>query len=417
MIMNLYEELKQRGVLYQISNEEAVKKLLNEKNVCFYIGFDPTAESLHVGNLLQIITMKRLQKGGLKPIILIGGATGLIGDPSGKFQERQLNPKEVVKKRSDLIKKQLDRFFESKKVIFVNNYDWMKNLNVLEFLRDIGKHFSLGAMLNKESVKNRLETGISYTEFSYMIFQAYDFLKLFEKYNCQLQIGGSDQWGNITSGIDLIRRLKIKEIYGFTIPLVVTSDGQKMGKTEKGTVWLDAKMTSPYHFYQFWINVDDKDVVRFLNYYTFLSLEKIKALAELVKKEPEKREAQKTLAKEMTIFVHGKAAFEKAKTISEKLFYGKISELNKKEVEEIFIDATFKQIPEFSKINIVDFLVATEVNVSKRQAREDIQNRAIEINGAKITDLNAIIVTKDLLFGKYFVIKRGKRDYRFVQVK
>ncbi len=414
--MDIYEELKRRGLMHQASNEEGVRKLLNTKNAYFYIGFDPTAESLHVGNLLQIITMKRLEKAGLKPIVLIGGATGLIGDPGGKSQERQLNSKEVVKKRSDLIEKQLSKFFESKKVIFVDNYDWIKNLNVLEFLRDIGKHFPLGAMLSKESIKMRLETGISFTEFSYMVLQAYDFWSLFKKYNCRLQIGGSDQWGNITSGIDLIRRLKTKEVYGFTIPLVVTSDGQKMGKTEKGTVWLDSKMTSPYHFYQFWINADDKDAVRFLDYYTFLSLEKIKELEESLNKNPEKREAQRALAEEMTIFVHGKAAFKKSKTISEKLFYGSILELDKRDVEEIFFGAESKLL-EFKKINLVDLLVSAEVSNSKRQNREDIQNGAIELNGNKIKDLNYSIRKKDCLYGKYLIIKRGKKDYHFVQVR
>lgn len=415
--MNLFNELKQRGLIYQASNEEAVKKLLSEKNAYFYIGFDPTAESLHVGNLFQIVTMKRLENAGLRPIVLVGGATGMIGDPSGKNQERQLNSKEVVGKRVALVQKQLIQFFDFKKTaILVNNFDWFKNLNFLDFLRDIGKHFQINTMINKESVKARLATGISYTEFTYMVLQAYDFLKLFEKYNCQLQIGGSDQWGNITSGIDLVRRLKAKEVYGFTLPLVVTSDGQKMGKTEKGTIWLDSKLTSSYHFYQFWIHTNDKDVVRFLGHYTFLSLEKIKALAELVKKEPGKREAQKTLAKEMTIFVHGKDAYKKAKSISEKLFYGKIFELGKKDLEEIFLGAKSKLLG-LKKINLVDLLVFAEVSGSKRQAREDIQNGAIALNGNKTKDLNYSVRRKDCLYGKYLILKRGKKDYHFVQVR
>lgn len=416
--MGLYNELKQRGIIYQVSNEEAIKKLLEEKKISFYVGFDPTAESLHVGNLFQIVTMKRLERAGLKPIALVGGATGMIGDPSGKSEERQLSSAKDVNKRAELFKKQLARFFDFRKTaLFANNFDWFKNFKVLEFLRDIGKHFQINVMLKKESVETRLETGISYTEFSYMLMQAYDFFKLNEKCGCQLEIGGSDQWGNITAGIDLIRRLKSKEVYGFTIPLVTTSDGKKMGKSEEGAIWLDSKMTSPYQFYQFWLNVDDKDVIKFLKYYTFLSLEEIEKLAVIIAKEPEKREAQKVLAKEMTEFVHGKTAYGKIQKISQALFYGNIKELKKDELEEAFSNIEVKEMQKFKEKNIVDFLAESGVSSSKRQAREDVERGAIEINGAKIKELFYSVDKKDLLFGEYIVAKRGKKDYHFVKIK
>lgn len=413
--MSILEDFKKRGLIYQLSNDKAVEKLLTSKGEKFYVGFDPTAESLHVGNLLQIITMKRLEKTGLKPIVLAGGATGLIGDPSGRSQERILNSKETVEKWTMGIKKQLGKFF-SKNTLFVNNYDWFKKMPVVNFLRDVGKNFPVNSMLAKESVKTRLETGISFTELSYMVLQAYDYLKLYEKYNCRLQLGGSDQWGNITAGIDLIRRTKAREAYGITIPLVTTSDGKKMGKSETGAVWLDGKMTSPYHFYQFWINTDDKDIAQFLKYYSFLSLEKIKKLEESLEKNPEKREMQKALAEEMTEFVHGKEAVKRAKLISERLFNGKVSELTKKDIEEIFLGAQIKSV-KFKELNLVDLLDLTKVSGSKRQAREDIQNGAIEINGTKIKDINYIVTGKNLLFGEYLIIKRGKKDYNFTQVK
>lgn len=413
--MTLYDELKQRGIIYQVSNEEAIKKYLSQKGSSFYVGFDPTAESLHAGGLFQIVTMKRFEKAGLKPIVLVGGATGMIGDPSGKAEERQLSSQKEVDKRAALLKKQLAQFFDFRKsALFVNNYDWFKNFKVLDFLRDVGKYFQVNVMLKKESVEVRLESGISYTEFSYMIMQAYDFLKLNEEHSCQLQIGGSDQWGNITAGIDLIRRLKAKEAYGVTIPLVTTADGKKMGKSEEGAIWLDAKLTSPYNFYQFWLNTDDKDVVKFLNYYTFLSLDEIKKLEQAVKSAPEKREAQKVLAREVSIFVHGEKAFKQAEKISQNLFYGKIEDLSKSDLEQVFSGVAAKTAGKLP-LNIVDFLAETNISGSKRQAREDVQNKAIEINGQKITDLNFEISKKAALFGKYFIVKRGKRDYHFVK--
>ena len=416
-IMDLYEELKSRGLVYQVSNEEGVKKLLNAKGASFYAGFDPSAESLQAGNLLIIITMKRLEQAGLKPIVLVGGATGLIGDPSFKDKERVLKTEEEVEKNVGAIKNQLSRFFDfDKTAIIVNNYDWFKNYSFINFIRDIGKKFTISEMIAKEAVKSRMETGISFTEFSYALIQAYDFLQINEKYGCELEIGGSDQWGNITAGIELARKTKGKEIFGLTLPLVISADGKKFGKSEGNAVWLDANLTSPYHFYQFWINTDDKDAVKFLRYYTFLSLEEIKELENKSKTAPEKREAQKALAKEVTTFVHGEEAFKNAEKISENLFGGKIKDLSESDLKQIFTDSSAVKLEKMDDVNIVDLLVSAKVVDSKRQAREDVQNNAIEINGEKITDLNYIVGEKNFLFGRYLIAKKGKRDYKFISL-
>jgi len=414
-IMDLYEELKSRGLVYQISNEEGVKKLLNIKDASFYAGFDPSAESLQAGNLLIIITMKRLERAGLKPIVLVGGATGLIGDPSFKDKERALKTEEDVEKNVVAIKNQLSRFFDfDKTAILVNNYDWFKNYSFINFIRDIGKKFTISEMIAKEAVKSRMETGISFTEFSYALIQAYDFLQINEKYGCELEIGGSDQWGNITAGIELARKTKGKEVFGLTLPLVVSADGKKFGKSEGNAVWLDANLTSPYHFYQFWINTDDKDAIKFLKYYTFLSLEEIKILENSLANAPEKREAQKALAKEVTTFTHGEESFKNAEKISENLFGGKIKDLSESDLKQIFTDSSVVKLEKIDDVNILDLLVSAKVVDSKRQAREDVQNKAIEINGVKVTDLNYLVGEKDLLFGKYIITKRGKRDYKFI---
>jgi len=416
-IMDLYEELKSRGLIYQVSSEEGVKKLLNAKGASFYAGFDPSAESLQAGNLLIIITMKRLEQAGLKPIVLVGGATGLIGDPSFKDKERALKTEEEVEKNVGAIKNQLSRFFDfDKKAVLVNNYDWFKNYSFINFIRDIGKKFTINEMIAKEAVKSRMETGISFTEFSYALIQAYDFLRINEKYGCELEIGGSDQWGNITAGIELARKTKGKEIFGLTLPLVTRSDGKKFSKSEGTAVWLDANLTSPYHFYQFWINTDDKDVAKFLKYYTFLSLEEIKELESKSETAPEKREAQKALAEEMTTFVHGEEAFKNAEKISENIFGGKIKDLSESDLKQIFTDSSAVKLEKMDDVNIVDLLVSAKVVDSKRQAREDVQNNAIEINGEKITDLNYIVGEKNFLFGRYLIAKKGKRDYKFISL-
>ena len=418
-IMDLYEELKSRGLVYQVSSEEGVKKLLNAKGASFYAGFDPSAESLQAGNLLIIITMKRLERAGLKPIVLVGGATGLIGDPSFKDKERVLKTEEDVEKNVGAIKNQLSRFFDfDKTAILANNYDWFKNYSFINFIRDIGKKFTISEMIAKEAVKSRMETGISFTEFSYALIQAYDFLQINEKYGCELEIGGSDQWGNITAGIELARKTKTKakEVFGLTLPLVISADGKKFGKSEGNAVWLDANLTSPYHFYQFWINADDKDVIKFLKYYTFLSLEEIKTLENSTTNAPEKREAQKALAKEVTTFVHGEESFKNAEKISENLFGGKIKDLSESDLKQIFTDSSVVKLEKMDDVNISDFLVSAKVVDSKRQAREDVQNKAIEINGEKITEVDHIVSQKDFLFGQYLIAKRGKRDYKFISL-
>ncbi len=416
-IMDLFEELKERGLVYHVSNEEGVKKLLNAKGAYFYFGFDPTAESLHVGSLLQIVTAKRLEENGLKPIVLVGGATGLIGDPSFKDKERVLKQKEEVDNLVELLKRQLGRFFNfNKEAVFVNNLDWIEKVSYIDFARDVGKKFTVNEMIAKESVKERMKTGISFTEFSYMLLQSYDFLKIFEKYGCRMQMGGSDQWGNITAGIELVRKTKGEEVFGLTLPLVTRSDGKKFSKSEGTAVWLDAKLTSPYHFYQFWLNTDDKDVIKFLKYYTFLPLEEIKSLESSVAAAPEKREAQKALAKEVTTFVHGEEAFKNAEKISKNLFGGKVKDLSENDLKQIFTDSSVVKLKEINDVNIVDFLVSAKVVDSKRQAREDIQNNALELNGEKINDLNYAVGRKDLLFGQYIIAKRGKRDYKFISL-
>ncbi|MHB8077036.1 tyrosine--tRNA ligase [Desulfosporosinus fructosivorans] len=421
--MDIFKELQERGLVYQHTNEEALRKRLDSGPMTLYCGFDPTADSLHIGSLLPILVLKRFQLAGHIPIALVGGGTGLIGDPSGKAAERILNPQEVVEQWASKIKDQLGHFldFETKEspAIIANNYDWLGSLQVIEFLRDIGKNFPLGAMLAKDAVEARMSKGISYTEFSYMILQSYDYLKLNEVYGCEMQVGGSDQWGNITAGIDLIRRTsgdQVKEMYGLTMPLVTKSDGVKFGKTESGTVWLNAEKTSPYKFYQFWMNTDDQDVIRFLKYFTFLSLDEIAVLAEGVEKEPEKRKAQRTLAVEVTKLVHGQEALERAEKISSALFGGGLTNLTSAELEEGFSDVPSATI-ESPEIGLVDLLIKGEVVTSKRLAREAIENGAIYINDIRYTDVETSVSQLERLDGKYLVIRRGKKNYYLIKFK
>jgi tyrosyl-tRNA synthetase len=400
-----------------------LRKRLAAGPMTLYCGFDPTADSLHIGSLLPILVLKRFQLAGHIPIALVGGGTGLIGDPSGKASERILNPKEVVEQWACKIKDQLGHFldFESKErpAIVANNYDWLGPLQVIEFLRDIGKNFSLGTMLAKDSVETRMNKGISYTEFSYMILQAYDYLKLNEVYGCEMQVGGSDQWGNITAGIDLIRRTSInqvKETHGLTMPLVTKSDGIKFGKTESGTVWLDAEKTSPYKFYQFWLNTDDRDVIKFLKYFTFLSLDEIAVLAERVEKEPEKRRAQRTLAGEVTKLVHGQDALARAEKISSALFGGSLRNLSAAEIEEGFREVPSALIDD-SVTEYVDLVISSGCIASKRQAREAIASGAIYINDIRYTDLETSVSQLERLDGKYLVLRHGKKKYYLIKFK
>ncbi|HWQ72732.1 MAG TPA: tyrosine--tRNA ligase [Desulfitobacteriaceae bacterium] len=419
--MNIIDDLKNRGLLYQSTNEEALRNRLAKGPITLYCGFDPTSDSLHIGSLLPILALRRFQLAGNISIALVGGGTGLIGDPSGKASERALNPKETVEQWSIQIKKQLERFLDFETsinpAIIVNNYDWLGSLQVIEFLRDIGKNFPLSIMLAKDSVESRLSKGISFTEFSYMILQSYDFLKLNELFNCELQIGGSDQWGNITAGIDLIRRISLnedKEIHGLTIPLVMKSDGTKFGKTESGTIWLDADKTSPYKFYQFWLNTDDRDVIQYLNYFTFLSNEEILELADQLAKKPEKRNAQRALAQQVTVLVHGQAAMQRAEKISQALFTGKLTELSADEIEEGLSDVPSTSV-ENDQISLVELLAQTGVAPSKRGARELIQSGAIYINDVRYTNIEAMVTQLERLAGKYLIIRRGKKNYYLIK--
>lgn len=410
-----FEELKARGLVYQVTDEVALQKQLNEESVKLYIGFDPTADSLHIGHLLPILMLRRFQQNGHVPIALVGGGTGMIGDPSFKDAERSLNTLDTVKLWSESIKGQLSRFidFEDEKnpAILANNYDWLGELSLIDFLRDVGKNFTINYMMSKESVKRRIETGISYTEFAYQLLQAYDFLKLYETQGCLLQLGGSDQWGNITSGIELLRREREVQGFGLTMPLITKADGTKFGKTEGNAIWLDAEKTSPYEFYQFWINTDDRDAIKFLKYFTFLSLEEIAAIEAEFTAAPEKRSAQKALAKEVTTLVHGAAAYEQAVKISQALFSGEIKSLTADEIKQGFKDVPTYTVSSEDNLNIVELLVTSKIEASKRQAREDVQNGAIYVNGERIQELTAEITDAEKIEGQFTVIRRGKKKY------
>lgn len=417
--MDILEDLDFRGYIFQVTDLKGLKKRLADGPVTLYAGFDPTADSLHVGSLIPILGLKRFQMAGHVPIAVLGGGTGLIGDPSGKESERQLNAKEVVDAWMERQKRQLAQFLDLEthpaRIRIVSNYAWLSELKVIELLRDIGKHFPVGYMLAKESVASRLDTGISFTEFAYMVLQAYDFMELNQQLDCELQIGGSDQWGNITAGIDLIRRRLGKQAYGLTFPLLEKSDGTKFGKTESGTVWLDPEKTTPYQFYQFWINTDDRDVVRFLKIFTFLGRDELLNLEEEVRQHPEKRTAQRVLAEEVTTLVHGKEATARAAHISRALFYGNLQELSEQEIEEGFSDVPSYTVQGENEIGLIDLLVTAGISPSRRQAREDIGNGAIYINGERSGDMRRILSPENGLCGKYIVIRRGKQKYHLVK--
>ena len=419
MRSDFFQELKARGLIHQTTGEKALEKQLNEESVKLYVGFDPTADSLHIGHLLPILMLRRFQQNGHVPIALVGGGTGMIGDPSFKDQERQLNTEDTVKGWSESIKNQLSRFidFEDTKnpAIIANNYDWLGSMSMIDFLRDVGKNFTINYMMSKESVKRRIVSGISYTEFAYQLLQAYDFLKLYQTYGCLLQLGGSDQWGNITSGIELLRREEDVQGFGLTMPLITKADGTKFGKTEGNAVWLDADKTTPYEFYQFWYNTDDRDVIKFIKYFTFLSLEEIEAIQAEFEQAPETRIAQKALAKEVTTLVHGKEAYEQAIRISEALFIGNIKELSASDISLGFKGVPSYQVKEDDSLNLVDLLVASKIETSKRQAREDVQNGAIYINGERINEINYELQSSDKIEDTTTVVRRGKKKYFLLQ--
>lgn len=417
--MDILQDLEFRGLINQQTDEKGLSELLSKESVRLYCGFDPTADSLHIGHMLPVLILRRFQQAGHQPIALVGGGTGLIGDPSGKKAERTLNEKETVAMFSERIKGQLSRFLDFEEgenaAVIANNYDWIGTLDVITFLRDIGKNFGINYMMAKDSVQSRIESGISFTEFSYMILQSYDFLNLYQTYNCKLQIGGSDQWGNITAGLELIRKSEEDaKAFGLTVPLVTKADGTKFGKTEGGAIWLDAEKTSPYEFYQFWINTDDRDVIKYLKYFTFLSHEEINELEASAKEAPEKREAQKALAAAMTTLVHGEEALSQAIRISQALFSGTISELTAEEIKQ-----GFKDVPSYTHtgedIGLIDLLVESKISPSKRQAREDISNGAIYLNGEREQDLQKTVGADDRIEGQFTVIRRGKKKYTLIQ--
>ncbi len=404
--MNLYEDLVWRGLIKDVAGED-LKKKLNEEKITFYWGTDPTADSLHLGHYSSLVTAKRLALAGHHPILLVGGATGLIGDPR-PTSEREIIQKEVLEKNLEGIKNQITKLFEGKATV-VNNYDWMKDYNYLEFLRDIGKYININYMLDKDIIRRRLETGITYAEFSYTLMQGYDFLYLYEHNHCIMQVQGSDQWGNITTGIDLIKKKCGTDVYGFTMPLILDKYGNKFGKSEGNALWLDLDKTSAYQLYQYLINTDDEMVIHYLKVFTFLSKEEIEKVEKEHFEMPEKRLAQQTLAREMITDIHGKEEYEKALHLSETLFNGKVSELTGKEIEEVFHGVPTFEITEDE--NILDFLVNHGIVTSKREGREFLNSGSITLNGEKVTDLEMVITKSKAIEEKYVIIRRGKKKY------
>ncbi len=416
---DIIDDLEWRGAINQQTDEAGLKKLTSEKAISLYCGVDPTGDSLHIGHLIPFMILKRFQEAGHHPVIVIGGGTGSIGDPSGRNSERVLQTMDQVHHNEVALTKMMTNLFGTENFKIVNNYEWLSQISLLEFLRDYGKLFSVNTMLNKEAVSSRMEVGISFTEFTYQILQSIDYLKLNQNHDVQLQIGGADQWGNITAGIDLIHKIEgsDREAYALTIPLMLKADGTKFGKTAGGAVWLDPEKTTPYEFYQFWINQDDRDVVKYLKYFTFLSREEIEDLEKKVETQPEKREAQIRLAEEVTKFVHGADALAEAQHITKALFTGELKDLTASEIEQGFKNMPNVEVPA-ATLNIVDFLVdATKIEPSRRQAREDVQNGAIYINGERQNSLEFEVDPKAAFDGKFIIIRKGKKKYTLARVK
>ena len=422
--MDLIEELTWRGMLQDLT--EGTPDAL-AGSVSGYIGFDPTANSLHVGNLLVIMGLVHLQRAGHTPIILTGGGTGLIGDPSGRGDERKLLTKEVAAANSDAIKAQLEHFLDfdapNNAAMTVNNLDWLGGLSMVDFLRDVGKHFSVSAMMNKESVRRRLDAesaGITFTEFAYMLLQAYDFVELNERVGCTLQMGGSDQWGNITAGIDLVRRIRGEKAYGLTMPLIMGPGGEKFGKTASGAVWLDPECTSPYRFYQFWINTGDDDVIRTLKYFTLLSSEEIAELEHSLESKPQEREAQRRLAEHVTRAVHGESELGRAVQATSALFGGDISGLGADDIVDIFADVPSSEIArgemEGDGKLVVDLLVETGLATSKGDARRSIEGGGIYANNRRISEPDARLTSDQTVEGRYLILRKGKKRYHLAEV-
>ncbi len=409
MSNNVYDILKERGFIAQLTHEEEIKKLLEDEKVTFYIGFDPTADSLHVGHFLQMMVMAHMQRAGHKPIALIGGGTAMVGDPSGRTDMRKMMTRETIKYNSDKFKLQLSKFidFTNDRAMMVNNSDWLLELNYVEFLRDIGVHFSVNRMLTAECFKSRMEKGLTFIEFNYMLMQSYDFLVLSQKYGCRIELGGDDQWSNILGGIELIRRVDGKEAYGMTFTLLTNSEGKKMGKTEKGALWLDPEKTSPYDFYQYWRNVDDADVIKCLKLLTFLPMSEINKLAEL--KNEQINEAKKVLAYEVTKLVHGEAEASNARQLAEALFGGGGNTSNMPSTE---IAADELAVG----INIIDALVKTGLVPSKGEGRRLVQQGGIYLEEDAVTAFD-FTITKELFKNNELIIKKGKKTYHKLIIK
>jgi len=424
--MNLIDELRWRGMVQDII--PGTEEQLNKEQTSAYIGFDPTADSLHIGSLVPILLLVHLQKAGHKPFALVGGATGMVGDPSGKNEERNLLSEEVLQRNQAGVKKQLAKFLdfdESKPnaAVMVNNYDWFKEMLFLDFIRDVGKHITVNYMMAKDSVKKRIEgeTGISFTEFTYQLIQGYDFYWLYKHHNCKLQMGGSDQWGNITTGTELIRRKANGDAFDFTCPLLTKSDGGKFGKTEKGNIWLDAVKTSPYHFYQFWLNAADEDAKKWIRIFTFLSKEVIDDLIQQHDENAATRLLQKTLAKEITMFVHGEEGLKQALETTEKLFANQKADAETLTAEDLesmegVVEINYNSSKINTGVDVISFLAETNIFPSKGEARKMIQNGGVSINRKKISGLEFQISGDLLLHNKYLLIQKGKKNYYLVKV-
>jgi tyrosyl-tRNA synthetase len=415
------EDLAARELIVDSTAVGELAAHLRERPRSAYIGFDPTADSLHVGSLLGLTLLRRLQRAGHRPIVLVGGGTGLIGDPSGKLGERSLNATETVAAWAERLKRQVSRFVDfdasPNGAILADNYAWLSELSLIPFLRDVGKHFPVAVMLGRESVKARLAAGISYTEFSYQLLQAYDFRELHRRHGCTMQMGGTDQWGNITAGIDLIRRMDAGTAHGLTHPLVTKSDGTKFGKSESGTVWLDAGKTSPYEMYQFWLNTADADAVRFLKYYTFLPLASIEDLRQAVRRAPEKREAQRALAREVTALVHGERAVRDAETITASLFSGDIASLTSEQLCQAFAGAPTTELAQADLGSpLVDILVRVGLAESKHRSRELITSGAIQVNGHRVGSADVLLSPDVVLPGGLVVLRKGKKTFHIARL-
>ena len=422
-VKDIISDLQSRDMIAQLAGGDDLKSHLSGVSRTVYCGFDPTASSLHIGNMVPLLALKRFQMAGHKPIALVGGATGMIGDPSFKESERQLNSGDIVSGWVERLKPQLSQFLDfdcgENSAVLVNNLDWTKDYDVLSFLRDIGKHFSVNAMIQKESVKQRIGRegeGISFTEFSYMILQSYDFAELNKRYDCTVQIGGSDQWGNITGGIDLTRRLNQQQVYGATLPLITKSDGSKFGKTESGTVWMDASKTSPYAFYQFWLNTSDADVYKFMKYFTFLGTGAIDDVEHSDKTSGGRPEAQGILASEVTELVHGEPGLTAARRISQALFSGDIASLTGSDLQQLELDGLPSSDVNTDNSGIVEVLVATGLAKSNKMAREFIANNAVSVNGQLVGSQEFQLSAENALNGGYFVLKRGKKLFHLAKL-